>query len=138
MLLQETYSELQRHLFRALQTFLSFQSLPSHGDSTGRLRTAGGPLPARPHRLRRTASDVSRLHVLHHCSRRFTLWPEVLPIPDITADTVARIPGKLLSPAANPVDPAHLITELRQNMARLRPVPASRHVCFIWPLLGSV
>jgi cleavage and polyadenylation specificity factor subunit 1 len=38
-----------------------------------------------------------------------------------------RIPGKLLIPTAEPVDPAHLITELRQHMARLRPVPAARH-----------
>jgi hypothetical protein len=38
-----------------------------------------------------------------------------------------RIPGELLTPTANPVDPALLITELRQHMARLRPVPATRH-----------
>jgi hypothetical protein len=38
-----------------------------------------------------------------------------------------RIPGELLTPTAKPVDPAHLITELRQHMARLRPVPAARH-----------
>jgi cleavage and polyadenylation specificity factor subunit 1 len=37
-----------------------------------------------------------------------------------------RIPGELLTPTADPVDPAHLITELRQHMARLRPVPATR------------
>jgi hypothetical protein len=35
--------------------------------------------------------------------------------------------GELLAPAADPVDPAHLITELRQHMARLRPVSAARH-----------
>jgi hypothetical protein len=38
-----------------------------------------------------------------------------------------RIPGELLTPTVEPVDPAHLITELRQHMARLRPVPAARH-----------
>jgi cleavage and polyadenylation specificity factor subunit 1 len=38
-----------------------------------------------------------------------------------------RIPGELLTPTADPVDPAHLITQLRQHMARLRPVPAARH-----------
>jgi cleavage and polyadenylation specificity factor subunit 1 len=37
-----------------------------------------------------------------------------------------RIPGELPTPTAEPVDPAHLITELRQHMARLRPVPAAR------------
>jgi hypothetical protein len=38
-----------------------------------------------------------------------------------------RIPGELLTPTAEPVDSAHLITELRQHMARLRPIPAARH-----------
>jgi hypothetical protein len=38
-----------------------------------------------------------------------------------------RIPGELLTPTADPVDPAHLITEPRQHMTRLRPVPATRH-----------
>jgi cleavage and polyadenylation specificity factor subunit 1 len=37
-----------------------------------------------------------------------------------------RIPGELLTLTAGPVDPAHLITELRHHMARLRPVPAAR------------
>jgi hypothetical protein len=35
--------------------------------------------------------------------------------------------GELLTPSADSVDPAHLITELRQHMARLRPIPATRH-----------
>jgi cleavage and polyadenylation specificity factor subunit 1 len=38
-----------------------------------------------------------------------------------------RITGELLTLTAQPVDPAHLVTELRQHMARLRPVPAARH-----------
>jgi hypothetical protein len=38
-----------------------------------------------------------------------------------------RIPGKLLTPSTNPVDTAPLITELRQHMARLRPVAAAQH-----------
>jgi hypothetical protein len=38
-----------------------------------------------------------------------------------------RIPGDLLTPSTNPVDSALLITELRQHMARLRPVPAACH-----------
>jgi cleavage and polyadenylation specificity factor subunit 1 len=38
-----------------------------------------------------------------------------------------RIPGELLTPTAEPVDPAQLTTELRQHMVRLRPVPAARH-----------
>jgi hypothetical protein len=38
-----------------------------------------------------------------------------------------RIPGELLTPTAESVDPAHFITELRQHMARLRPLPAAPH-----------
>ncbi|XP_023710942.1 uncharacterized protein LOC111866330 [Cryptotermes secundus] len=38
-----------------------------------------------------------------------------------------RIPGELLTPTADPVDPAHLTTQLRRYMARLRPIPATRH-----------
>jgi hypothetical protein len=38
-----------------------------------------------------------------------------------------RIPGELLTPTAEPVEPVYLITELRQHMARLRPVSAARH-----------
>jgi cleavage and polyadenylation specificity factor subunit 1 len=38
-----------------------------------------------------------------------------------------RIPGELLTPTASSVDAALVITELRQHMARLRPVPAARH-----------
>jgi hypothetical protein len=38
-----------------------------------------------------------------------------------------RIPGELLTPTADPVDPALQISELRQHMVRLRPVAAPRH-----------
>jgi hypothetical protein len=38
-----------------------------------------------------------------------------------------RIPGELLTPNAHPVEPAHLITQLRKQMARLSPFPATRH-----------
>jgi hypothetical protein len=69
-------------------------------------------------------------------------WTEALPLvlrictsfkEDLQASVVElvygktlRIPGELLTSSANPVDPALLITDLRQHMARLRPVPASR------------
>jgi hypothetical protein len=36
-----------------------------------------------------------------------------------------KIPGKLLAPTTNPVDPEHLNTELCQHMAHLRPVPVA-------------
>jgi hypothetical protein len=39
----------------------------------------------------------------------------------------SRIPGELLIPNDYPEEPVHLITQLRQHMARLRPVPATRH-----------
>jgi hypothetical protein len=38
-----------------------------------------------------------------------------------------RIPGEFLTPTTDPVEPAHIITQLRRHMARLRPVPAARH-----------
>jgi cleavage and polyadenylation specificity factor subunit 1 len=38
-----------------------------------------------------------------------------------------RIPGELLTPTTEPVDPAHLITQLRRHMARLKPTTAARH-----------
>jgi hypothetical protein len=34
-----------------------------------------------------------------------------------------RIPGEFLTQTVHPVEPAHLITQLRQHMAHLRPVP---------------
>jgi cleavage and polyadenylation specificity factor subunit 1 len=37
------------------------------------------------------------------------------------------ISGELITPTADPVYPAILITELRQHMACLRAVPAARH-----------
>jgi cleavage and polyadenylation specificity factor subunit 1 len=38
-----------------------------------------------------------------------------------------RIPGELVTPTTDPVEPPHLITQLRQHMASLRPVMAARH-----------
>jgi cleavage and polyadenylation specificity factor subunit 1 len=71
-------------------------------------------------------------------------WTEALPLillgvrtsykPDLQASVAEfvygeplRIPGELLTPNDRPVKHAHLITQLRQHMARLRPVPATRH-----------
>jgi cleavage and polyadenylation specificity factor subunit 1 len=48
-------------------------------------------------------------------------------VDDLVYGEPLRIPGELLTPSANPVDPPLLITELRQHMARLRPVPAACH-----------
>jgi cleavage and polyadenylation specificity factor subunit 1 len=81
--------------------------------------------------------------IMCHADQR---WTEVLPLfllgirtafkEDLQASVTElvhgeplRIPGELLTPNANPVDPALLITELHQHMARLRPVPAAHHAC---------
>jgi hypothetical protein len=48
-------------------------------------------------------------------------------VAELVYGETLRIPSELLIPTADPVDPAHLITELRQHMTRLRPVPAARH-----------
>jgi cleavage and polyadenylation specificity factor subunit 1 len=49
------------------------------------------------------------------------------PVAELMYGEQIRIPGDLLTPTADPVDPAHLITELRQHMARLRTVPQAHH-----------
>jgi transposase InsO family protein len=38
-----------------------------------------------------------------------------------------RIPGEFMTPTTQPVDPTLFITQLRQRVARLRPLPAARH-----------
>jgi hypothetical protein len=54
-------------------------------------------------------------------------WEIRLPCGGRKNGEPLRIPGELLTPSANPVDPALLITELRQHMAHPRAVPAARH-----------
>jgi hypothetical protein len=58
-----------------------------------------------------------------------TTFKEVLQasVAELVYGEILRIPGELLTPTADPVGLAHLITELRQHMTRLRPVPAARH-----------
>jgi hypothetical protein len=68
-------------------------------------------------------------------------WTEVLPlvligirtsfkadlqasVAEIMYGDLLRISGELLTPT---VEPAHLITQLRRHMARLRPVPEAHH-----------
>jgi cleavage and polyadenylation specificity factor subunit 1 len=48
-------------------------------------------------------------------------------VSELVYGELLRIPGELLTPTADPVEPAHLIRQLRRHMARLRPVPAARH-----------
>jgi hypothetical protein len=90
---------------------------------------------------------VERFHrtlkapIMCHADQR---WTEALPlvlleirtafkadlqvsVAELVYGEPLRIPGELLTPTADPVDPAHLIIQLHQHMARLRPVPAVRH-----------
>jgi hypothetical protein len=88
-------------------------------------------------RFRRTLKAA----IMCHANQQ---WTEELPLvlmgiltafkDDLQASVIAlmygeplRIPGELLTPTADPVDPAHFITQLRQHMACRRPVPAARH-----------
>jgi hypothetical protein len=63
-------------------------------------------------------------------------WTEALPLvlgirtaykEDLQASVAELVYSEPLTLTAEPVDPAHLITELRQHMAHLRPVSAARH-----------
>jgi hypothetical protein len=64
-------------------------------------------------------------------------WTEALPLvllgirtsfkADLQVSVAELVYGELLTPTADPVEPAHLITQLRQHMTRLRPVPAAHH-----------
>jgi hypothetical protein len=47
-------------------------------------------------------------------------------VAELVYNEPLRIPGELLTPTTDPVDPAH-ITELREHMVRLRPIPATCH-----------
>jgi cleavage and polyadenylation specificity factor subunit 1 len=38
-----------------------------------------------------------------------------------------RFPGEFLTQTAHPVEPAHLVTQLRQHISHLRAVPVTRH-----------
>jgi cleavage and polyadenylation specificity factor subunit 1 len=90
---------------------------------------------------------VERFHrtlkaaIMRHADQQ---WTEALPLvllgnrtsfkADLQASVAElmygeplRIPGDLLTPTADPVEPVHLITQLHQHMARLRPIPAARH-----------
>jgi hypothetical protein len=57
------------HLGQCLPVLQALQSLPPYSNSIGRLYHAGSPLSACPRRPRWAPSDVSRLHILPHCSR---------------------------------------------------------------------
>jgi hypothetical protein len=77
------------HLGTCLPVLLALQSLPPHSHSIGRLYTLGSPSPARPHRPHAAHSDVSRLHILPHCSRPLHLLARSRPHPGHPANNVA-------------------------------------------------
>ncbi|PNF40131.1 hypothetical protein B7P43_G09999 [Cryptotermes secundus] len=68
-------------------------------------------------------------------------WTQTLPLillgidtafkEDVQASVAELVYGELLAPAADPADPAHLITKLRQHMAHLRPLLAA---CYTSPV----
>jgi hypothetical protein len=59
----------------------------------------------------------------------FTAFEEDLrtSVTELMYGEPLRILGELLTPSADPLDTAHLITELCQHMASLRPILAERH-----------
>jgi cleavage and polyadenylation specificity factor subunit 1 len=88
-------------------------------------------------RFHRTLKAAIMCHAGQH-------WTDALPLvllgirtqfkEDLEASTAElvygeplRIPGERLTPTADPVDPAHLIPDIRQHLARVRPIPATRH-----------
>jgi cleavage and polyadenylation specificity factor subunit 1 len=88
-------------------------------------------------RFHRSLKTALKFHADQH-------WTEALPLVLLEIRTSSQvdlqasvaelvygetlwIPGELLTPTTQPMDPAHLITQLRQHMARIRPVPATRH-----------
>jgi hypothetical protein len=121
--------QFESQLFRSLAKLCGIQL----SQTTAHHPTANGLVE----RFYRTLKAAIVCHVVQQ-------WTEALPLvllgihtsfkEDLQASVAElvygeplRIPGELLTLTANPVDPAHLITELRQHMTRLRPVPAARH-----------
>jgi hypothetical protein len=107
--------------------------VPSYKGTTAYHPAANGLVE----RFHRTLKAAIMCHTDQH-------WTEALPLvllgirtafkEDLQASVAElvygeplRIPGELLTPTADPVDSAHLITQLRQYMASLRPIPATRH-----------
>jgi hypothetical protein len=48
-------------------------------------------------------------------------------IAEVVYGETLRIPGELLTPTTQSLDPSHFISQLRQHMTNLRTTPATRH-----------
>jgi cleavage and polyadenylation specificity factor subunit 1 len=120
--------QFESHLFRSLAKLCSIQL-----SRTAAYHTTANGLE----RFHRTLKAAIMCHADQH-------WTEALSLvllgirtafnADLQASVAElvygeplRIPGELLTPTADLVEPAHLITQLRQHMARLRPIPAACH-----------
>jgi hypothetical protein len=110
------------HMGTGLSVLSALQSHPPHSNSITRLYTASSPFSSRAHRHRGTPSDVSRLHILPHSGRPFHPLARSHPQPGHQS----RNRGTRTADR-HTMDTAHLITQLRRDMARLRPVPATSH-----------
>jgi cleavage and polyadenylation specificity factor subunit 1 len=121
--------QMESQLFRSLSKLYGIQL----SRTTARHPAANG-LVERFHRSFKTA-------IMCHADQH---WTDALPlvllgvrrafktdlqalVAELVYGEPLRILGELLTPTTDPVEPAHLITQIRQHMARLRPVPAARH-----------